>query len=276
MEEYEVGVNESEPAEQTEVSEPEVNEVGNESETSESEGVAEAETTEEQPEDRNAIFANMRRKAEAEARARQSALDRQYAEKFKDYKNPITGQPITSAQDYFDALAAQEQLQTKKTLTEKGIDPSIIDRAVNNNPAIKAANLVIAEQRLKDTKTYLNKQVEEVSKLDPDIKSAADIEKSERYPEVLRYVRDNRLSVVDAYKLVYADKLSEKKTAAVKQQAINNAKSQSHLKATDGGNNVSDGLVDIPANQLSQWREWFPNKTMKELKESYNNTLHKE
>ena len=273
MEEYEVGVNESEPAEQTEVSEEEVNEEGTTEETTEE--VTE-EVTEEQPEDRNAIFANMRRKAEAEARVRQAALDRQYAEKFKDYKNPITGQPITSAQDYFDALAAQEQLQTKKTLTEKGIDPSIIDRAVNNNPAIKAANLVIAEQRIQNVKTYLDKQVAEVSKIDPDIHSVQDIEASDRYPQILAYVNNNRLSVVDAYKLVYADKLNEKKTAAVKQQAINNAKSQSHLKATDGGNNVSDGLVDIPANQLSQWREWFPNKTMKELKESYNNTLHKE
>lgn len=272
MEDYEVGVNESEPAEQTEVSEEEVNEEGTTEETTEE--VTE-EVTEEQPEDRNAIFANMRRKAEAEARARQSALDRQYAEKFKDYKNPITGQPITSAQDYFDALAAQEQLQTKKTLTEKGIDPSIIDRAVNNNPAIKAANLVIAEQRLKDTKTYLDKQVEEVSKLDPDIKSAADIEKSERYPEVLRYVRDNRLSIVDAYKLVYADKLNEKKTAAVKQQTINNAKSQQHLKSTEGGNGGADGLVNIPESQLAEWKRFYPEKSAKELKEAYNRSLHK-
>jgi len=271
MEENFEGVNESVPAEQTEVSETEVNEEGTTEETAEE--VTE-EVTEEQPEDRNAIFANMRRKAEAEARARQAALDRQYAEKFKDYKNPITGQPITSAQDYFDALAAQEQLQTKKTLTEKGIDPSIIDRAVNNSPAIKAANLVIAEQRLKDTKTYLDKQVEEVSKLDPDIKSAADIEKSERYPEVLAYVRDNRLSIVDAYKLVYADKLNDRKTAAIEQRAINNAKSQQHLKATDGGNKSKSELREIPSSELSEWRKFFGDKSDAELRELYNNSLH--
>ncbi len=271
MEEYEVGVNESEPAEQTEVSEEEVNEEGNEEEVEET-----PEVTEEPELDRNAIFADARRRAEAEFKRKQAAIDAQYAEKFKDYKNPITGQPIRSAQDYYDALSAQEQMQTRQTLAEKGIDPSIIEKAVNNNPAIKAANLVIAEQRIQNVKTYLDKQVEEVSKIDPDIHSVQDIEASDRYPQILAYVNNNRLSVVDAYRLVYADKLNEKKTAAVKQQAINNAKSQSHLKATDGGNNVSDGLVDIPANQLSQWREWFPNKTMKELKESYNNTLHKE
>lgn len=271
MEENFEGVNESVPAEQTEVSEPEVT-------TEETEGNTEgteSEVTEEQPElDRNAIYADARRKAEAEARRKQSAIDAEYAERFKDYKNPITGQPIRSAKDYFDALAAQEQLQTKKTLTEKGIDPSIIDRAVNNNPAIKAANLVIAEQRLKDTKTYLDKQVEEVSKLDPDIKSAADIERSERYPEVLRYVRDNRLSIVDAYKLVYADKLNDKKTAAIEQRAINNAKSQQHLKATNGGNKSKSELREIPSSELSEWRKFFGDKSDAELRELYNNSLH--
>ena len=273
MEENFEGVNESVPAEQTEVSEPEVNEEGTEGETTEEVTTETPEATE--PElDRNAIYADARRKAEAEYKRKQSAIDAQFAEKFKDYKNPITGQPITSAQDYFDALSAQEQLQTKKTLTEKGIDPSIIDRAVNNNPAIKAANLVIAEQRLKDTKAYLDKQVEEVSKLDPDIHSAADIEKSERYPEVLAYVRDNRLSLVDAYKLVYADKLSDKKTAAVEQRAINNAKSQQHLKATDGGNKTKNELHEIPQSQLSEWRKFFGDKSDAELRELYNNSLH--
>ena len=270
MEENFEGVNESEPAEQTEVSEVEVTEEGNESEA-----VEETVETSEPELDRNAIYANARRKAEAEARAKQAALDSQFAEKFKDYKNPITGKSIESAQDYFDALAAQEQLQTKKTLADKGIDPSIIDRAVNNNPAIKAANLVIAEQRLKEVKATLEKQIEEVGKLDPDIKSAEDIEKSDRYPEILRYVNDNRLSIVDAYKLVYADKLVEKKTAAVKQQAINNGKSQQHLKATEGGSASADGLVDIPSSQLAEWKEFYPNKTPKELKEAYNRSLHK-
>jgi hypothetical protein len=272
MEDYEVGVNESEPAEQTEASEPEVT-------TEETEGNTEgteSEVTEEQPElDRNAIYADARRKAEAEARRKQSAIDAEYAERFKDYKNPITGQPIKSAKDYFDALTAQEQLQTKKTLADNGIDPNLIEKAVNNSPAVKAANLVIAEQRLEKVKTYLDEQVKEVGKIDPDIRTVQDIEKSDRYPQILAYVNNNRLSVVDAYKLVYADKLNEKKTAAVKQQTINNAKSQQHLKSTEGGNGGADGLVNIPESQLAEWKRFYPEKSAKELKEAYNRSLHK-
>lgn len=272
MDEIEVGVNESEPAEQTEVSEnTEVTEV--EEAEGNTEGT-ESEVAEEKPElDRNAIYADARRKAEAESRRKYSAIDAQYAEKFKDYKNPITGQPIKSAQDYFDALAAQEQLATKKTLADKGLDPELIEKAVNNSPAIKAANLVIQQQRIEEVKNYLEKQVEEIGKIDPDIKSAKDIESSERYPEILKYVNDNRLSVVDAYKLVYADKLVSKKTAAVKQQTLNNVKSQQHLTPTDGVSN-SDELKEIPASLREQYEMWFPDKTPKQRKELYNASLH--
>jgi len=272
--EEQIGVNESEPAEQTEVaSEPEVNTEGN---AEEAEGNTEAteqpEVTEE-PEDRNAAFAKVRREAEAKANRRMSALDAEVAERFKGLSNPITGQPIRTAREYFDALDAQEQLATQKTLADKGLDPKLIENAVNNSPAIKAANLVLQEQRLKEVQTYLEKQVEEVGKLDPDIKSAKDIESSERYPEILRYVNENHLSIVDAYKLTYADKLVANKTAAVKQQAINNAKSQQHLTATEGNVKGSD-LKEVPSSVISQWRTWFPDKTDAQIRELYNNSLH--
>jgi hypothetical protein len=273
--EEQIGVNESEPAEQTEVaSEPEVNTEGNESEA---EGNPEATTEQpevtEEPEDRNAAFAKVRREAEAKANRRMSALDAEVAERFKGLSNPITGQPIRTAREYFDALDAQEKLATEKTLADKGLDPKLIENAVNNSPAIKAANLVLQEQRLKDVQTYLEKQVEEIGKIDPDIHSAQDIEKSERYPEIYRYVNENHLSVVDAYKLAYADKLVANKTAAVKQQAINNAKSQQHLVATEGNTKGSD-LKEVPSSVIEKWRMFFPDKTDAQIRELYNNSLH--
>ena len=271
MEENYEGVNESESAEQTEVaSEPEVNTEGTESEP---EGNTEPEVTEEQPEDRNAAFARVRREAEAKANRRMSALDAEVAERFKGLSNPITGQPITSAREYFDALDAQEKLATQKKLADNGIDPELIEKAVNNSPAVKAANLVIQEQRLKEVQTYLEKQIEEVGKIDPDIKSAKDIEQSERYPEVLKYVNENHLSVVDAYKLVYADKIASRKTAAIKQQAINNVKSQQHLKSTDGIATANE-LAEIPQSQMAEWRRFFQGKSDAEIRELYNKSLH--
>lgn len=269
--EEQIGVNESEPAEQTEVaSEAEVNTEGTESEP---EGNTEPEVTEEQPEDRNAAFARVRREAEAKANRKMSALDAEVAERFKGLSNPITGQPITSAREYFDALDAQEKLATQKKLADNGIDPDLIDKAVNNSPAVKAATLVLQQERLKGVQTYLEEQVAEIGKIDPDIKTAQDIEKSERYPEIYRYINENHLSIVDAYKLTYADKLNKRTTAAVKQQAINNAKSQQHLTATEGNVKGSD-LKEVPSSVIEQWRIWFPDKSDAQIRELYNNSLH--
>ena len=268
MEEEIIGVNESEPAEQT--SDVEETEVNTEGETVEG---TEVETESEPVLDRNAIYADARRKAEAEAKRKQDALDAQYADKFKGYTNPITGKPITSAKDYFDAIEAQQQLETKRELESKGIDPNIIEKAVENSPAIKTANAIIVEQRLKEVRTYLDNQVKEIAQLDPDIKTEKDIESSERYPDILKYINDNHLSLVDAYKLAYADKLTTAKADAAKQHAINNAKSQQHLRPTEGGDN-GDDLKDIPSNQIDNWRAWFPDKSMKELKALYNQSLH--
>jgi len=274
MEDLQNGVNESVPAEQTETaSEPEVNAEGNESEVEGNETPETTEQPEAEPEDRNAAFARVRREAEAKANRRMSALDAEVAERFKGFTNPITGQPITTAKEYFDALDAQNQVDTQRTLAEKGLDPKLIDNAVNNNPAIKAANLILQQERLKSVQTYLDEQVAEVGKIDPDIKTAQDIEKSERYSEVLRYVKENHLSIVDAYKLTYADKLNERKTAAVKQQAINNAKSQQHLTATEGNTKSSD-LKEVPSSVIEQWRMFFPDKTDAQIRELYNNSLH--
>ena len=148
MEELEVGVNESESAEQTE-------EASVDTEVTEGETEGNTEGTEsEQPElDRNAIYADARRRAEAEAKRKYSNIDAQYAERFKGFTNPETGQPINSAQDYFNALDAQERLANKKALADSGLDPNLIEKAVNNSPAIKAANLVLQEQRLKEVQT---------------------------------------------------------------------------------------------------------------------------
>lgn len=272
--EEQIGVNESEPAEQTEVaSEPEVNAEGNESEVEGNETPENTEQPEAEPEDRNAAFARVRREAEAKANRKMSALDAEVAERFKGLSNPITGQPITSAREYFDALDAQEKLATQKKLADNGIDPELIDKAVNNSPAVKAATLVLQQERLKGVQTYLEEQVAEVGKIDPDIKTAQDIEKSERYPEIYRYINENHLSIVDAYKLTYADKLNERKTAAVKQQAINNAKSQQHLTATEGNVKGSD-LREVPSSVIEQWRIWFPDKSDAQIRELYNNSLH--
>ena len=76
----------------------------------------------------------------------------------------------------------------------------------------------------------------------------------------------------EAYKIVNFDLVFASKESAVKQQTINQVKGKNHL-TTGASINVDDGEEDIPANMVSQYKDWFPDKSMKELKKLYNTTM---
>ena len=95
------GAEEPEYADQVETVNEEVNETSEESTPG-----ADSPSTENTDIDRNAIYANARRRAEAEVRKRQAEEDARFAERFKGLTNPETHQPITTTAEYFEALDA--------------------------------------------------------------------------------------------------------------------------------------------------------------------------
>ena len=108
--------------------------------------------------------------------------------------------------------------------------------------------------------------------LDPTKNSEADIINDPSYDAVVGYVETHPGTRFDeAYKLVNFDRLSSLKGTAAKQAAINEVKSKNHL-STGTSLDVPSTEEDIPASQIEQWKDWFPDKSMKELKALYNKT----
>ena len=225
-----------------------------------------------QSEDANRAFASMRRAKEA-AERRAADIDAQYARQFGNLRNPETGQPIRGAQDYFDALAAQERMAAREQLKQNNVDPSLIDKMVANSPVIRQAEAATAELNNIRSQQLIDEDVKEVMRIDPTLTNREDFFKDPGVIESVNYIASHpgmRLS--DAYKIVNFDRLSSSKTAAAKQAVINQVKGQSHL-ANGNGLNVQDSSEDIPANLLESFKEAFPDKSMKELKALYNKTL---
>lgn len=221
--------------------------------------------------DVNKIAADARRRAEEEAKRKNQAIDAEVAKRFSGFTNPLTNKPITSMKDYLDALDAQEEINRKNELVAKGIDPSLIDMAVANNPLIKQAQQVVQEAQERERQRQIDEHVKEVIKLDPDVKSLADITAQDTFPQVMQLVNTG-LDLVTAYKAVNFERLRSKTTAAATQAAINQAKGKSHLNPA---NDVTtpDNSVDIPANELKSWQIAYPDISMAELKKKYNNSL---
>jgi hypothetical protein len=218
--------------------------------------------------DENARFAAARREAERKV----NSMNQRVAERFGNYTNPITGKPITTLDEYFDALDAQEHLNTRQQMQEKGVDPELIDRAIKNNPLMRQAENAIREMNLQRGNQELNRQIAEISTFYPEVKTLEDITKMETFPAFDSYVK-NGMGITEAFKLANFDALMQRGSAASKQAAINAAKGKSHMTPV-GGASTPEGLAEIPHEELSRWREFFPNATAKELREKYNR-VHK-
>lgn len=259
------GANETEAAEQSVESE-------SVSEGAEDSGNEEATEPQFDTERANAAFASMRRELEATKRQQQE-IDAMYARQYGGYTNPETGQPITSAKDYFEAMEAQERMQMRAQLQESNIDPRVIDNMIANSPAVRQAQAVTAELNSYRATQMLNDDFKKVLAFDSTKQSEEDILNDPSYMSVIDYVQRHPGTRFDeAYKIVNFERLTSSKGDAAKQAVINQIKSKNHL-STGTSVDVGNSEDEIPASLVEHYKELFPEKNMKELKALYNNTL---
>lgn len=227
----------------------------------------EAASAQQQSAEENAKYAAARRKAESEM----ASLDQMFASKFGKMKNPITGAPITSAKGYFEALEAQERLKAEQAIRQAGVDPTVLNSLIKNDPTIRAAQEVIARNNEAEANRMIEEDYAAVMKLDPTMRSAEDIVNDKSFGEVVSYCQNHPgTRLADAYKIVNWDRLSGYKADAAKQQAINNAKSKGHLTAAAAGEGGGSNDREIPSADRDKWRAWFPDKSWKEIRALYN------
>lgn len=84
-------------------------------------------------------------------------------------------------------------------------------------------------------------------------------------------LRDNGIPAKEAYLAINGDKVREMQSAAARQKAANDGKQ--HIKSV-APKNTSDGTnVTMPKKTLEEWRDIFPDKSDKEIKELYRQSL---
>lgn len=222
-------------------------------------------------------FASVRRKAEEEARSRYEArmqnVNSEIKRVFGNVKNPTTGAPIESFEDYIKAVEEQQRLTREQEMRSKGIDPKIIDEMIQTSPAIRQANQIMQNSLRNEAKQKLAADIKAVSEIDPSIQSEADIANLETYPQILDLVTKHGLSLPEAFKLANYDSIATRKAEAARQAAVNQAKGKSHMEQSGSGASTSENEVDIPQSEIATWREWYPGLSDAELKKKYNRTI---
>ena len=225
-----------------------------------------------QSDEDNAKYAAARREAEQQARMQQEAVDNKFRELFGGYTNPVTGQPISGVNDYLQALEAQKQVEMQDNLRNSGVDPDLLNMAIQSNPIIRQAEEILAKQKEAEQQKMIDSELQEIYALDSTIKSPEDIINMENFEQFRGYVSKG-YSFADAFKLANFSKLQQTNSNAAMQAAINQAKGTSHMTSTQGVASSGESLVDIPASELSYWQDCYPNLPMAELKKKYNATL---
>lgn len=218
--------------------------------------------------DMNAIYAQVRRKVEAETRRKQEARDTMVAQRYKDYVNPETGRPILTESDFWEAMEAQDRVNAKKEMEDKGIDPMTLDRLIANSPRMKEAERMLEDYHRREVEQLIERDVAELNKIDPNITSFETIPL-----EVRQHSQANNISLVLAYKDLNFGKVTQQKESAIRQTTINQLSGKAHL-APANGVIAADNLVDIPANEYDTWHRGFPNLSALELKKKYNSFLN--
>lgn len=220
----------------------------------------------------NSQFAAARRKAEEESANKINGINNEFKRLFGNIVNPVTGKNIESYSDYLQAVEYQRKEATNKMLQEKGIEPDVLERIINESPAIREAQQILEENKKAEANRQLEADLKVLSEIEPSIKTIEDVAKHESYEKVLAYVQ-NGLGLADAFKLANYDSLVTKKSEAVKQAAVNQAKSKNHMETTNGVAVASETLTPIPSGLLAKWKTAYPELSMEQLTKKYNDSI---
>lgn len=225
----------------------------------------------------NSVWKAARKRAEADANKR---FDSEVARRCAGMKNPITGSPITTMKEYWDALDAQAELRRRAAIDQAtknvGAEQAAAIRQILENDPEKArmkARLDDLEHREIETRAsaQLEKDVRELSKIDPAIRSMDDLSRLPEFGEIVSLVQSGA-TLANAYKIARYDAAVTASEKSGRQAAINAARGKTHL-ASHGGNPTPGNQKAIPADWVSMMKDQFPGKSMDELTKLYNQTL---
>lgn len=182
--------------------------------------------------------------------------------------NPYTKEPIKNKADYDAYRAKVDEDRRAKLLKKAGMSEEEFTKLAAEQPEIKAQLEEAREAKRQAAAAAMNEQLRQIHELDPAINTVEDLAKMPNYAEFYRFVKQNRLSLVEAYRLANMERLSARTAAATKQAAMNAAQSKAHLEATKARGKGGDVTV-VPNDVREYYRMINPKATEAEVKADY-------
>ena len=227
-----------------------------------------------QSREERARFAAQRRRAELEAKiskARSEAEERAAKEieellLINPMKDPKTGKPITTAEEY---RAAKDSLAEKKQtdlLKKTGMSKEELEGYISDLPEVKAAREETERIKRENARAQIERDIAEIAKYDPSIRTIEDLAKSESYNAIYERVTQHNDSLFDAYRFVHGEAIAKKNLEAARNAERQKAAGKAHLSRTAGRGGSG---VNVPKDVMEMYRELNPGISDAEIAKHY-------
>lgn len=249
------------------------------------------------PEERRANAAR-RREQEQKALRDQAVNDalnaerQKHAEDMKIFftqmgiRNPETGKPIESMEEFWNWKRSFDAQQLDKDLKSGKATADQISQMIATHPMVQQAQQIVQqsqaqqqeaqrvqqEQQQTADRARINADLAEIGKLNPGIKSPADLLAMPKYETFKDYVGKG-MSLLDAYKLTHMEELTDTKASAAAQQIVNNQRGKEHLTPTAASR--GSGAQTVPSGVMAMYRAFNPKATDAEIQAHYNKQFKK-
>ena len=181
-------------------------------------------------------------------------------------KNPATGKAYESADEY---RASKEELtkQSRRAMARRaGMSDDEFEEFISKVPEVAEARKAKETAAADRAKSDLDKQIAEVTAIDPSIKSLTDLAKIDNYEQFYDLVKKG-VSFADAYRLANFDKIKSGTAERARQAEVSKLNGKDHLTRTSSRGTGADS---VPREVYEQYKLFCPDATDAEIRAHYN------
>lgn len=240
-------------------------------------GDAEGAKKEQTPDERRA-HAAARRRAEQQAAvdAALKAQSEKMAAEWKAFfesaglKNTITGEPITTKEQFDEWSKSFKQQKLESDLKAGKLTQESLSEAISENPVVKqAAEIVAAHEReqaaaeQEKMQRAIDEQIKKIHALEPDVNGVEDLLKLPESEEFYARVKSG-MSFYDAYLISTRERREKALAEAARAQALTGQRGKDHL--TGAAASRGAGGKAVTSEELARFRVFNPTATDEEIR----------
>ena len=185
-------------------------------------------------------------------------------------KNTITGEPITTKEEFDEWSKSFKQQKLESDLKAGKLTQESLNEAISENPVVKqAAEIVAAHEReqaaaeQEKMQRAIDEQIKKIHALEPDVNGVEDLLKLPESEEFYARVKSG-MSFYDAYLISTRERREKALAEAARAQALTGQRGKDHLTGAAASRGAGGKVVT--SEELARFRVFNPTATDDEIR----------